>query len=111
MPKNETPLVVLAGPIHHDGKALLETQARVIVCHDETEAGLVAAAREAQGILFRIKPPCTESLMAACPQLKVVGRYGVGLDTVDLPAATRLGICVVHAPAPTRTPWPNTRSC
>ena len=36
--------------------------------------------------------------MAACQQLKVVGRHGVGLDTVDIPAATRLGVAVVHAP-------------
>src|SRR5207247_10637511 len=45
-----------------------------------------------------IWPDCTESLMAACKQLKVVGRHGVGLDTVDIPAATRLGVAVVHAP-------------
>jgi D-3-phosphoglycerate dehydrogenase len=92
------PLVVLAGPIHPDGQALLETQARVVVCPDETEAGLVAAAADAEGILFRIRPDCSASLMSACKKLKVVGRHGVGLDTVDIPAATRLGVAVVHAP-------------
>src|ERR671918_295517 len=94
----ERPLVVLAGPIHADGHANLEREARVVVCTDETEAGLVRVAAEAQGILFRAKPRCTERLMAACTQLKVVGRHGVGLDTVDIPAATQLGIAVVHAP-------------
>ena len=94
----DRPLVVLAGPIHADGHANLETGARVVVCTDETEAGLVAVAAEAQGILFRAKPRCTESLMAACKHLTVVGRHGVGLDTVDIPAATRLGVAVVHAP-------------
>lgn len=98
MSADSRPLVMLAGPIHPDGKALLETEARVVVCDDETEAGLVKAAAEAQGILFRIKPSCTESLMVACKRLKVVGRHGVGLDTVDIPAATRLGVAVVHAP-------------
>ena len=98
MTADARPLVVLAGPIHPDGKVLLETEARVVVCDDETEAGLVKAAGEAQGILFRIKPSCTESLMVACKRLKVVGRHGVGLDTVDIPAATRLGVAVVHAP-------------
>ncbi|HBH02461.1 MAG TPA: 3-phosphoglycerate dehydrogenase [Candidatus Rokubacteria bacterium] len=92
------PLVVLAGPIHPDGRAVLERDARVVVCDDDTEAGLARAAAEAQGILFRIKPRCTERLMAACPRLRVVGRHGVGLDTVDVPAATRLGVAVVHAP-------------
>ena len=94
----ERPLVVLAGAIHPDGKALLEKEAKVVVCEDETEAGLIKMAAEAQGILFRVRPRCTESLMAACRSLKVVGRHGVGLDTVDIPAATRLGVAVVHAP-------------
>ncbi len=92
------PLVVLAGPIHPDGKALLETEARVAVSTNLTEDGIIDDAREAAGILFRIRPDCTERLMASCKQLRVVGRHGVGLDTVDLPAATRLGIPVVHAP-------------
>ena len=98
MAADSRPLVVLAGPINPDGRALLEKEARVVVCEDETEAGLAKAAAEAQGILFRIRPNCSASLMAACKQLRVVGRHGVGLDTVDIPAATRLGVAVVHAP-------------
>src|SRR5881296_3409531 len=98
MATESRPLVVLAGPINPDGKSLLEREARVVVCDDETEAGLAKVAAEAEGILFRLRPNCTESLMARCPRLKVVGRHGVGLDTVDIPAATRLGVAVVHAP-------------
>src|SRR2546425_3969569 len=94
------PLVVLAGQINPEGKSLLESEARVVVCDDETEAGLVKAAAEGAGILFRLRPSCTESLMARCPKLKVVGRHGVGLDTVDVPAATRLGVAVLHPPRP-----------
>jgi D-3-phosphoglycerate dehydrogenase len=94
----DRPLVVLAGPIHPAGRANLETEARVVQCDDETEAGFLKVAAEADGLLFRAKPACTESLMAACKRLKVVGRHGVGLDTVDLPAATKLGVAVVHAP-------------
>lgn len=92
------PLVVLGGPIHPDGRALLESEARVVVCEDLTEDGMMRTAREASAILFRIQPRCSERLMAACPGLKVVGRHGAGLDTVDMAAATRLGIAVVHAP-------------
>src|SRR6266404_4527511 len=92
------PLIVLGGPIHPDGMTQLEAEATVIVTDATSEAGMIAAAKEAAGILFRSKPDCTRSLMAACPQLKVVGRHGVGLDIVDLPAATDLGVAVVHAP-------------
>jgi D-3-phosphoglycerate dehydrogenase len=98
MTEDARPLVVVGGPIHPDGVALLESVARVVVTDAETEEGMVAVAREAEGILFRIRPACTATLMAACPRLRVVGRHGVGLDTVDIPAATRLGIAVVHAP-------------
>jgi D-3-phosphoglycerate dehydrogenase len=70
----------------------------VVLTHEENEAAFLKVAAEADGILFRTRPRCTERLMAACKRLKVVGRHGVGLDTVDIPAATRLGIAVVHAP-------------
>lgn len=92
------PLVVVAGAIHPDGIKQLETEARVVITEESTEEGMIGAARDAEAILFRIRPAVTRSLMAACPRLKCVGRHGVGLDTVDLPAATELGIAVVHAP-------------
>jgi len=98
MATDSRPLVVLAGNIHPDGRAVLEKEARVIVCTEETEGPFVKEAAEADGILFRVRPNCTESLMTACKKLRVVGRHGVGLDTVDIPAATRLGVAVVHAP-------------
>jgi len=91
-------VVVLAGPTHQDGRAQLEHEVDVILCEEETEEAFVKIAASAHGILFRTKPRCTDSLMAACPNLKVIGRHGVGLDTVDIPAATRRGIAVVHAP-------------
>lgn len=94
----DMPLVVVCGAIHPAGLELLEREARVSVVEDLTEDGVIRAAREAEAILFRTRPGCTERLMASCPRLRVVGRYGVGLDTVDLAAAARLGIAVVHAP-------------
>jgi D-3-phosphoglycerate dehydrogenase len=98
MPTERRPLVVVGGPIHPDGLAMLEREAQVVVTDQDTEEGMLAVAAEADGILFRIKPRCSASLMAACKRLKVVGRHGAGLDIVDIPAATRLGVAVVHAP-------------
>src|SRR5215208_5642900 len=92
------PIVLLAVPPHPDGRALLEQEATVVECTRLTEAAVIAAAQEAEGLLIRHKPLCTESLMAGCPRLRVVGRYGAGLDTVDLAAATRVGVAIVHAP-------------
>jgi D-3-phosphoglycerate dehydrogenase len=92
------PLIVLGGPVHPDAAKLMETAARVVVTSDETEAGVAKIAAEADGLLIRGKPAATASLLTACTKLRVVGRHGVGLDTVDIPAATRLGIAIVHAP-------------
>src|SRR5688500_2784733 len=92
------PLVVLAVPPHPEGRALLEQESDIAECGELTEAAVIAAAQEADGLLIRHKPLCTERLMAGCPRLRVVGRYGAGLDTVDLAAATRLGVAIVHAP-------------
>ena len=94
----DRPLVVLGGPIHPDGQALLEKEARVVVSREESEAGFLKDAAGARGILLRSKPRCTESLMKAIAGLKVIGRHGAGLDIVDIPAATRLGVAVVHGP-------------
>jgi len=98
MAADSRPLVVVGGPIHQDGYALLESEARVVVCDDLTEDGMIGAAAHAEGILFLLKPTCSERLMGACQKLKVVGRHGAGLDTIEMPAASRLGIAVVHAP-------------
>src|SRR5258705_1974032 len=86
------PLIVLGGPIHPDGMTQLEAEATVIVTDATSEAGMIAAAKDAEGILFRSKPDCTRSLMAACPKLKVVGRHGVRPHIVDLPPAPDPGV-------------------
>jgi D-3-phosphoglycerate dehydrogenase len=98
MTADRRPLVVIAGRINPAGVAQLEREARVLITPDLEPSTVIEAAAEAEGILFRAGPRCDETLMRACPQLRVVGRHGVGLDTVDLDAATRLGIAVVHAP-------------
>src|SRR5438034_11689101 len=97
MPADSRPLVVVSAPLHEDAVSILERECRVILTEDPTEEGMIKTAAEAQGILFRGRPRSSASLMEACKRLMVVGRHGVGLDSVDIPAATRLGIAVVHA--------------
>jgi D-3-phosphoglycerate dehydrogenase / 2-oxoglutarate reductase len=55
------------------------------------------AVREADVALCGMEP-FTDSVFAAAPKLKMVIRYGVGVDTVDLDAATRHGVMVGHFP-------------
>jgi D-3-phosphoglycerate dehydrogenase len=50
------------------------------------------------GLSIRSKTRVTETLIAKAKNLKVVGRAGIGLDNVDIPAATRANIAVMNTP-------------
>lgn len=54
--------------------------------------------RDADGAMITTLPLTDGEVLAACPNLKVVSRSGVGVDSVDLPTATRLGILVCYTP-------------
>jgi D-3-phosphoglycerate dehydrogenase len=62
------------------------------------EAGLRAALEGAAALVIRSATKVTAEVLAAAPDLVVVGRAGVGLDNVDVAAATSRGVMVVNAP-------------
>ena len=49
-------------------------------------------------LVIRSATKVTEELLAATRKLKVIGRAGIGLDNVDIPAATRRGVLVMNTP-------------
>ncbi|HET8896328.1 MAG TPA: phosphoglycerate dehydrogenase [Protaetiibacter sp.] len=59
---------------------------------------LLAALPEAHAVLIRSATQIDAEALAAAPALKVVARAGVGLDNVDIKAATEAGVMVVNAP-------------
>src|SRR5208283_5130131 len=63
-----------------------------------TPAGLVEAVAGASALVIRSATRVTAELLDAGRDLIVVGRAGVGLDNVDVEAATRRGVMVVNAP-------------
>ena len=68
---------------------------RRVGCRNEAERA--AAAREAY-VLIVAHAQITDAVFAAAPGLVGLVRTGIGLDTVDIPAATRRGVCVAHVP-------------
>lgn len=62
-----------------------------------TEDEVIEAARGADGILVQYAP-ITDRVLAALPGLKAIGRYGVGVDTVDVEAATARRVAVSNVP-------------
>lgn len=67
--------------------------------HDWDESRFDAALEMADGIIVRSGTKVTPEFMEKAPNLKVVGRAGVGVDNIDLSAATARGIPVLNAPA------------
>ncbi len=61
-------------------------------------AALREAAREAEGLLCLLTDAVDAELLAACPRLRVVSSCSVGLDHVDLAAASARGLPVGHTP-------------
>ena len=59
---------------------------------------LLDAVRTANALIIRSATQVTAEVLEAAPELVVVGRAGIGLDNVDVEAATRRGVMVVNAP-------------
>jgi D-3-phosphoglycerate dehydrogenase / 2-oxoglutarate reductase len=72
--------------------------ASVVVATTGSEEELLRLAPAAQGILCNWKP-VSRPVLEAAAHCVAVGRYGIGLDNIDVDAATRLGIVVTNVPA------------
>jgi len=91
--------VLIADPIAQEGiEALLahsEVDVRLGLSPDE----LVAAIGDYDAIVVRSETKVSKEVIEAGRKLQVIGRAGVGVDNIDVDAATRKGIVVVNAPA------------
>lgn len=65
---------------------------------DLDDEGLKSAIANADALIIRSATQVTSDLLCAASQLKVVGRAGIGLDNVDIEAATERGVVVANAP-------------
>jgi D-3-phosphoglycerate dehydrogenase len=70
----------------------------VEVRNDLTPAELAECCRTADALIVRSASRVTAELLSAAPRLKAVGRAGVGVDNVDLEAATARGVVVMNTP-------------
>lgn len=92
--------VLISDPLSEEGiKPLRETENIEIVKNpgwDETE--LLENIDQFDALLVRSQTQVTRPLLEKAARLKIVGRAGVGVDNIDLDAATENGIIVVNAP-------------
>jgi D-3-phosphoglycerate dehydrogenase len=92
------PVVLVAEELSPAGIALLETDFEVKQVDGADRARLLSAVPEAEALIVRSATKVTAEVFAAAPRLHVVARAGVGLDNVDVEAATKAGVMVVNAP-------------
>jgi D-3-phosphoglycerate dehydrogenase len=78
--------------------ALRRAQVEVEVRNKLTEDELLAVIRPFDGIIVRSATKVTARVLEQAANLKVIGRAGVGVDNIDIPAATARGVIVVNAP-------------
>ena len=76
-------------------------RARGIEVHEKTgltKDELIAIIGDYDGLAIRSATKATKDVLAAATNLKVVGRAGIGVDNVDIPAATARGVVVMNTP-------------
>jgi len=59
---------------------------------------LLAVIGDYDGLAIRSATKVSDKVLAAAPRLKVIGRAGIGVDNVDIPAASRQGVIVMNTP-------------
>ncbi|HUA09730.1 MAG TPA: phosphoglycerate dehydrogenase [Candidatus Acidoferrales bacterium] len=92
--------VVVAEPFDERGVAVLrDAGAEVVSVIGGPREALHEALREARGLIVRSETKVDAALLAAAPHLEVVARAGVGVDAIDVDAATAAGIVVVNTPS------------
>ena len=96
--------VVLQGGARDGQRELYEAagiEVREGGCRTEDE--MIELIGDADGAQVGILPPTTRRVMESCPNLKAVSRFGVGVDSIDLDAATQLGVMVCNVPGSNTT--------
>jgi D-3-phosphoglycerate dehydrogenase len=91
--------ILIADPLHAAGLEILEQAgAEIHLLTKEERPRLAELIADFDALVVRSMTTVDASLLAAGERLKVVGRAGVGVDNVDVAAATERGILVVNAP-------------
>jgi len=93
-----TATVVVAEEIAPAGLELLRAEAEVRDLAGAERAALLGALGDADALVVRSATRVDAALLAAAPRLRVVGRAGIGVDNIDVEAATAAGVLVVNAP-------------
>ena len=90
--------IMVTGPVGEVVERELGPFGELVVTPDIEEATFVRLAADAVAIVCRGEARITGPVIDAAPELRVIGRTGVGVDSIDLAAASARGIPVINTP-------------
>ena len=90
--------VLVTEKLSEPGLELLRRHFEVDVREDLAGGNLADEIAPYDALVIRSATRVTADVLEAAPRLKVVARAGIGVDNVDVEAATRRGVMVVNAP-------------
>jgi D-3-phosphoglycerate dehydrogenase len=91
--------VLVTDPIADAGLSLLREEGHTVeTAYDLSQEALLGAVNEASALVVRSGTEVTREVLEAAPELRIVGRAGIGVDNIDIDAATDNGVIVANAP-------------
>src|SRR5256885_10959866 len=93
--------VLVCDPVSPKGIALLQQRPEFkvqVLDKRLSEAELIPIVKDVEAMVVRSETKVTRKVIEAAPKLRVVGRAGVGIDNVDVDAATERGVVVMNTP-------------
>src|SRR5437899_1328066 len=91
--------IVIAEKVAANAVQLLKDEAGwTIITQDQLTSGLEAALQDADALIVRSAVDVNAQVLGGARKLRVIGRAGVGVDNIDLDAATKAGIAVMNTP-------------
>ena len=90
--------VLLSKAIHPEAMKLLEGKVDLRVLPDSTAQTAARMVADVEGVILRTNIQFSRELISAAPALRVISRTGVGVDNVDVEAASEKGIMVCNTP-------------
>ena len=92
------PKILVSDPVAQAGVDILAKSFPVDSRQKLTQEELIAIIPEYDALVVRSETKVTKEVIAAATNLKVIGRAGVGVDNIDVEAATQRGVVVLNAP-------------
>lgn len=92
--------VLVSDSLSEEGLEVLKQRAGIVVDYRPglNEADLAEAVKQADALVVRSGSKVTARVIESGDRLKVIGRAGIGVDNVDVPAASKRGIVVMNTP-------------